>query len=1155
MVRSNLPAGVVSILVLSILILTIGRVIGAQPVTVELPIAKPLAVAYSPSGEQVAVGGLSPEQDGPADGIVALVDAAAGKVQSLLQHSGAIDRDSGGSRTINTIHAVAYSPDGQTLAVAAKIGLKLWDPAHGKELATLAGYGIDDQESREEIISIAFSPNGKWLAATNNWSRGQPRQVRGRLRLWDLAQREMAGEFEIGYRGHVAFLPDGTMLVTDKDNSSAVNWRVADGEQLTVVRVALQPLFVIDRQGKHAVADSMAGKKLWRIEPNDLGGLRFVDEMSFKGEKWGSAVQGVAFSADGRLLLTFSRNGAASIYDVQAHQVIGTLRAGGPSAFSPDGTSIAVAKGSAERSPEGRQLGGTRVAIWRTADVLDADSLAERASEAATDLVRELSTLQSELWKMHAGAATMDMLRHGYPPRSGPWMGRNATVTVLAGPQGDAATPILIGALRNSLVNDKQRLLHPLGLIACRDIKARTAVIEALRTAEAADVRTMAATMLALLPADVGQEAVPELVEAAVNDESPHVRYAAEKTLRELDPKAYKQATEQARSAGPVVDRVERHDGKLVYQGRPLEEWLGRLSASYIPNVIFGRPTPDEPLAAIRAIGPDAIPLLVDTLKRSEQPMRRAAAAGVGALGPQAAAAVEPLLNVIATAKVADVSSSQGMPGGVASEAADSVALLLKDQQEPPAQLVELTSSDNPAARLSAARAIAVMFPDHPRGLAVLQAALVATSAHDGTSEMLMMERFAEKPSVDWLRRVIADDDADAKYRIKAAANLAMLGEAALPALPEMLIAVSDDNGTVSEQAVRAIHKIGPQAVPAVLDALQAASGDHTRASLAAALCGLGEGGRSALKEFLQGMEVVEAEPIWWAASSQTWDGLATRQYQTAIREALDRAGHLVLPPGPRTGPNRPVGVHQMFQPPSIAWAGKLIADRDTPSSVWGEARRVLSRAPREELMPLLPGLLKGLVSEQDTGSKVRAEISSVIRRAGPPAIPAVKAAIEQASTDDARRDLLQALSSMGKEGREEFNRMMQLHPEYGRLLNTNRKANESGEVAKRATTFSVTFQVHVPKSTSVADKLYITGNHPALGNWNPKGLALNQKDLGVYEVQVRLPKGSEILYKITRGNWETVEKDKSKEELPNRILKVSADRSVIIRVAQWSDQ
>ncbi|TWU28354.1 HEAT repeat domain-containing protein [Bythopirellula polymerisocia] len=1151
MFRSNPIAGVIFVLVLSIPILTYGPLFGADSVIVELPLEATMAVAFSPNGKQVAVGGQDALLDGPNEGLVLLIDVEKGEQQVQLQHTGEVDRD---LRMPNPIRALAYSPDGKVLAVAAAMGLNLWDPVSGKELATLAGYGNNDQQDREDVISIAFSPDGKWLAAADNVILGQPRRTQGRLRLWDSARREVVGEFEIGFRGHVAFLPDGTLLVTDDNNSPAVKWRVTNGEQLAVVRVALKPLFVVDRQGKHAVADSMGGKKLWRIEPNDFGGLRFVDEMSFTGERWGSAIDGATFSEDGRLLLTFAHNGAASIYDVHTQQVVGTLLAGGPSAFSPDGTSLAITHASAERSPTGRQLGKTSLAIWKTADVLDADHLAERARKAATDMVQELSAPQPDQWMMNAGAATMDMLRHAYPPLAGPWMGQDATLTVLAGPQGEAATPILIDALQNPRVNGKQRLLHPLALIASQDPKARTAVIEALRTAEAADVRTMAATMLALLPANMGQEAVPALVEAAVNDESPHVRYAAERTLKELDPKAYKQVAEQAQLRRPVVERVERRDGKLIYQGRSLEEWLGRLSASYMPNEIFGRPSPDEPLAAIRASGPDALPTLLETLKSGAQPIRRAAAAGIGALGPPAAATVEPLLNVIEAANATDVCSSQGVPGGVATEAADTLALLFKGEQDPPARLVKLTGSDNPAARLSAARAIAVMAPGHPRGLPVLQAAFVAVSAPDGAPELLM-ERFAENPKLDWLRRVIANKDADAKYRIKAASNLALLGEAALPALPEILIAAADVDETVSQQAARAIYKIGPQAVPVVLNALQAASDSRARQRLAAVLCGLGKEGRSSLQEFLHENEAIEAEPIWWAAFRQSWDSREIRQYQTAIREALERAGHLVPSPLPQTGTNPPDAYLQMFQPPSFAYAVKLIADRETPPTVQGEARSALSRAPRDELIPLLPALLNSLVSAQDPTNRVQADVAVVIRRIGPSAISAVQAAIQQAPTDAARRGLLQVLASIGKEGHEVYARLIQLHPEYGRLLDTNRQTNEARAPANLATSRSVTFQVHVPQSTPADDVLYITGNHFALGNWNPKGLSLERKDSGVYEVQVRLPKGSNIQYKITRGSWETVEKDKNNKELPNRILEASSDRIVTIRVAQWSDQ
>ncbi len=119
------------------------------------------------------------------------------------------------------------------------------------------------------------------------------------------------------------------------------------------------------------------------------------------------------------------------------------------------------------------------------------------------------------------------------------------------------------------------------------------------------------------------------------------MRSAAVQVLQRLDPAAFRRAAEKARARGPVKAKVVRRDGKLFFEGRSLEEWLQRLSVSYIPNEIFGRPRPDEPLAAIRAFGPDAPPVLIETLKSDQWAMRQAAAAALEAIGNEGRPAVD----------------------------------------------------------------------------------------------------------------------------------------------------------------------------------------------------------------------------------------------------------------------------------------------------------------------------------------------------------------------------------------------------------------------------------------------------------------------------------------------------------------------------------
>ena len=98
-------------------------------------------VAFSPRGDQVAVG----EVTGSPQGIV-LIDPATGDIRSVLAGHGA------------GVSALAYSPDGQTLATAgADRTIKFWDVKDGKERATLVeGVGC--------VRSLSFSPTGEWLA-------------------------------------------------------------------------------------------------------------------------------------------------------------------------------------------------------------------------------------------------------------------------------------------------------------------------------------------------------------------------------------------------------------------------------------------------------------------------------------------------------------------------------------------------------------------------------------------------------------------------------------------------------------------------------------------------------------------------------------------------------------------------------------------------------------------------------------------------------------------------------------------------------------------------------------------------------------------------------------------------------------------------------
>ena len=109
------------------------------------------SVAISPDGRTVAAGSL--------DCVVRLWDVQTGKfLESFKGHD-------------DSVYSVAFSPDGKTLASGSlDKTLKLWDVSgrangssssslqqqHYRCIATLSGH-------RDYVLSVAFSPDGKWL--------------------------------------------------------------------------------------------------------------------------------------------------------------------------------------------------------------------------------------------------------------------------------------------------------------------------------------------------------------------------------------------------------------------------------------------------------------------------------------------------------------------------------------------------------------------------------------------------------------------------------------------------------------------------------------------------------------------------------------------------------------------------------------------------------------------------------------------------------------------------------------------------------------------------------------------------------------------------------------------------------------------------------
>ena len=156
------------------------------------------------------------------------------------------------------IAGVAFSPDGRWLAAARHREVLLLDAATGRIEQTLAG-------AENPINAIAFSPDSRQIAA----AEGLPSVV-GQVRLWEIDGKEsrvFTGHLDSIYA--LAFSPDGTKLVTASYDKLLILWDVASGKELHTLKHHTGAVFAaaFSPDGKalvSAAADQTV--KVWSIE-------------------------------------------------------------------------------------------------------------------------------------------------------------------------------------------------------------------------------------------------------------------------------------------------------------------------------------------------------------------------------------------------------------------------------------------------------------------------------------------------------------------------------------------------------------------------------------------------------------------------------------------------------------------------------------------------------------------------------------------------------------------------------------------------------------------------------------------------------------------------------------------------------------------------
>ncbi len=189
------------------------------------------------------------------------------------------------------ITALAFNPDGSEIATAGYHEINFWKVTGGELVRREQGLG-------ERVYDIAYSPDGKWLAAAS----GDPGQF-GSARLWKVenggkpaSPRDLFESTDVVYT--VAFSPDGKKIAAAGADRTVRVFEVETGKQLVLIE-------------DHAD---------WIFD--------------------------VAFSPDGKRLASAARDKTSKVFDVEKKESLVTFPTHAvpvyTASFTPDGKAIAT---------------------------------------------------------------------------------------------------------------------------------------------------------------------------------------------------------------------------------------------------------------------------------------------------------------------------------------------------------------------------------------------------------------------------------------------------------------------------------------------------------------------------------------------------------------------------------------------------------------------------------------------------------------------------------------------------------------------------------------------------------------------------------------------------------------------------------------------
>lgn len=203
---------------------------------------------------------------------------------------------------------IAWSPNGETLAVATSIGMWLYDASD------LQSPPVSIHDSVFGARTVTYSPDGRFLAAGGS-----------EVHVWDTNTHALIRTFDANHVVDLAFSPDSSQLIISHGFGATSNdlkiWDIESGREIVTLGEGVFTGLTFSPDGVYIAGIRLSSccfdTYVWDVA---FGETLLEKSMDIQADD-----DLVAFSPDGQTLVVVDRSGSFSVLDSHTREVIHTV--------------------------------------------------------------------------------------------------------------------------------------------------------------------------------------------------------------------------------------------------------------------------------------------------------------------------------------------------------------------------------------------------------------------------------------------------------------------------------------------------------------------------------------------------------------------------------------------------------------------------------------------------------------------------------------------------------------------------------------------------------------------------------------------------------------------------------------------------------------